>query len=143
MVKQGYKQTDVGVIPEDWDVRKIGDFAFRDCKKIESIVIPEGVTEIGWSAFSNCRNLTSIVFSGIETKIGYNAFSGCENLTTITTPEGVRKIERDNSIREAVAERLTEIDDDFDNFDVFDDDEDLLEDEFDDFIFFDDEVDLL
>ena len=26
MVKQGYKQTEVGVIPEDWDVRKIGDF---------------------------------------------------------------------------------------------------------------------
>ncbi len=26
-VKQGYKQTEVGVIPEDWDVKKLGDIA--------------------------------------------------------------------------------------------------------------------
>lgn len=28
MVKQGYKQTEIGVIPEDWDVVKLGQFCF-------------------------------------------------------------------------------------------------------------------
>jgi type I restriction enzyme S subunit len=26
-VKPGYKQTEVGVIPEDWDVKRLGDLA--------------------------------------------------------------------------------------------------------------------
>src|SRR3989344_6070408 len=26
-VKQGYKQTEVGVIPDDWEVKKLGKFA--------------------------------------------------------------------------------------------------------------------
>src|SRR5690606_41179638 len=29
MVKQGYKQTEVGVIPEDWEVKKLGDVALN------------------------------------------------------------------------------------------------------------------
>ncbi len=28
MVKAGYKQTEVGVIPEDWDVKKLREFAY-------------------------------------------------------------------------------------------------------------------
>ncbi|SPY95644.1 Type I restriction modification DNA specificity domain [Proteus mirabilis] len=27
LIPAGYKQTEVGVIPEDWDIRNIGDFA--------------------------------------------------------------------------------------------------------------------
>ena len=42
-----------------------------------------------------------------------------------------------------IYENATEIDDDFDNFDVSNDEEDLFEDNFDDFDFFDDELDLL
>ena len=35
MVKQGYKQTDVGLIPEDWDCAKIEDIAtISMCKRI-------------------------------------------------------------------------------------------------------------
>ncbi len=30
-VKPGYKQTEVGVIPEDWEVRPIGD----DCRLVQ------------------------------------------------------------------------------------------------------------
>lgn len=28
MVKQGYKQTEIGLIPEDWEVRELGEFCF-------------------------------------------------------------------------------------------------------------------
>src|SRR5690606_18330293 len=29
MVKQGYKQTEIGVIPEDWEVKKLGDVSLK------------------------------------------------------------------------------------------------------------------
>ena len=35
MIPQGYKQTEIGVIPEDWDAVKIGDIAtVCMCKRI-------------------------------------------------------------------------------------------------------------
>ena len=54
-------------------VTGIGQFAFRDCSSLESIVIPAGVTSIGYQAFYSCRNLTSITFGGTEDE--WNAIS--------------------------------------------------------------------
>ena len=42
----------VGIIPEG--VKEIASFAFKDCKDLTSVVIPEWVTKIGSSAFSGC-----------------------------------------------------------------------------------------
>jgi type I restriction enzyme S subunit len=44
-VRKGYKQTEVGVIPEDWDVKRLGDFAeLTSSKRIfESDYVPTGV----------------------------------------------------------------------------------------------------
>jgi len=28
-IKKGYKQTDIGVIPEDWEVKSIGEIALK------------------------------------------------------------------------------------------------------------------
>jgi hypothetical protein len=41
-------------IPEDGSVKKIGCYAFRDCGRLTSIVIPNWVTEIEDGAFSGC-----------------------------------------------------------------------------------------
>jgi type I restriction enzyme S subunit len=40
-VKQGYKQTDIGVIPSDWEVRTIGDIADVDADNLGSSTNPE------------------------------------------------------------------------------------------------------
>ena len=42
----------------------IYDGAFKDCKSLVSITIPNTVTRIGDEAFFNCTNLTSITFKG-------------------------------------------------------------------------------
>ena len=47
------------VIPNS--VTSIGEFAFRDCRKLTNIVIPNSVMSIGDRAFLDCKNLTNIV----------------------------------------------------------------------------------
>jgi hypothetical protein len=61
--------------------------AFRDCKTLVGITIPNGVTSIGSSAFSG-TGLTSITIPNGVTSIGDWAFSGCDNLTSITVDSG-------------------------------------------------------
>ena len=52
------------IIPDR--VPSIGEYAFRDCKSLESIEIPYTVTSIGNGAFLNCINLESIcLISGL------------------------------------------------------------------------------
>ena len=45
-------------------VTSIGEYAFRYCESLTSIVIPESVTSIGEYAFYECLSLTDITFQG-------------------------------------------------------------------------------
>ena len=72
-----------------YSVTSIGNEAFRGCRSLTAITIPEGVTSIGGSAFYKCSSLTAITLPEGMTSIGQSAFFGCESLTAITIPEGV------------------------------------------------------
>ncbi len=76
-----------------YKVYSIGDDAFRNCSKLTSITIPEGVTSIGRYAFYNCSGLTSITLPSTLTSIGSYAFSICSGLTSITLPSTLTSIE--------------------------------------------------
>ncbi|MGN0573262.1 MAG: leucine-rich repeat domain-containing protein [Acutalibacteraceae bacterium] len=56
---------------------------FEDCSELESVIIPDTVSEIGTSAFKNCSSLETAVVSGSVTKIAQDAFDGCKNLTIL------------------------------------------------------------
>lgn len=64
-----------------YKVTTIAPFAFQNCVKVTSVVIPEGVTTIGNAAFQGCTALTSITLPSSVTTIAADAFSGCSNLT--------------------------------------------------------------
>ena len=73
-------------------VTKIGYHAFRDCKELFSVVIPDSVTEIGIDAFAGCSALTSVVIPDSVTDIGAGAFKGCSALTSVVIPNSVTRM---------------------------------------------------
>lgn len=67
-------------------VKIIGESAFKFCKKIDEVMISEGVTQIEKSAFCDCTSLTHISLPKSIKEISDWAFSGCESLTEISLP---------------------------------------------------------
>lgn len=70
----------------------IGRFAFRHCKKLKSILIPDSVKFIDDAAFADCISLTRITIPDSVTSIGNDAFSACTSLETVTIGKGVNNI---------------------------------------------------
>ncbi len=83
------------VIPSTYkgkSVTGINDNAFRECKWLTSVTIPDSVGYIGECAFYNCSELTSVTIPASIRYIGLYAFSYCSGLTSVTIPDGVRTI---------------------------------------------------
>lgn len=60
-------------------ISKIPDGAFNGFTYLNSVTIPDAITEIGSSAFYNCNGISNLVISN-DVKIGVSAFAGCTNL---------------------------------------------------------------
>ena len=73
----------------------ICDDAFSWCESLQSIVIPESVTEIGSYVFSGCSSLQSIDIPDSVTEIGDRTFNGCSSLESIVIPDSVTEINKD------------------------------------------------
>lgn len=76
-------------------VTGIGNEAFRSCKFLTSVVIPNSVTSLDDKVFYNCISLTSVVIPDSVTSIKSYAFYLCESLTTIVIPNSVTSIGND------------------------------------------------
>ena len=63
-------------------LESIGAFAFSECSKMESIVIPHSVTSLGRWAFNGCTR--SITYNGVTytDKAVFNAKVKADGLTT-------------------------------------------------------------
>ncbi|MBO4966314.1 MAG: leucine-rich repeat protein [Muribaculaceae bacterium] len=73
-------------------VTSIGKYAFDSCEALTSIELPESITSIGNNVFQFCRALTSIELPNSITSIGSNAFICCGSLTSIELPESITSI---------------------------------------------------
>lgn len=79
------------------DVESIGYGAFEENNRIQSVTIPDKVTELQYGAFMSCENLQTVTLAeGSELEsIGNMAFRFCQSLTDINLPDSVRKIDAD------------------------------------------------
>ena len=74
------------VIPDG--VIIIADFAFQNNLALQSIIIPNSVTQIGFNAFAG-TGLINVTIPNSVTLISSGAFNDCVNLTSITIPSSV------------------------------------------------------
>ncbi len=91
-----YKDTEGEVvIPETYygyPVTRIDWAAFKDCKKITSVIIPDTITAIDSHVFANCTSLRSITIPDSIISIGSCAFKNCTSLASVTIPDSVISI---------------------------------------------------
>ena len=97
---QEYKDTNGNDIVKDsikevviqGSVTSIGNSAFYECKKLDSVTIGDSVTSIGMNAFFYCSELRDVTIPDSVTTIGNNAFSSCTSLQSVTIPDSVTSI---------------------------------------------------
>lgn len=75
------------------NIQYISDYAFQNCRALESFVLPSGVQYIYDHAFDGCQSLSNVDIAGIKAQknvnlkdLGYYVFSGCSSLQEITIP---------------------------------------------------------
>lgn len=71
----------------------IGNAAFENCCRLESVYIPPNVKMLSSHAFSNCEKLSSVILSeGLE-DMGYaQVFYCCDSLESITLPSTLKNL---------------------------------------------------
>ena len=74
-------------------IETIGDSAFEDCYKLEHIELPKNLKNIEESAFRNCVNLKAIELPENLKRLRINAFRGCHSLEKVNIPLGITAIE--------------------------------------------------
>lgn len=73
-------------------VTAVGEKAFRNCEKIQSVTISPGVKVIGALAFAWCTSLEEVIIpEGVE-RIEKNAFRDCRGLSRLTLPDSLKYI---------------------------------------------------
>lgn len=71
----------------------IGIRAFRDCRSLTNIEIPDSVEYIQNFAFDYCENLKDVKIPDSVIDIGSGAFNYCKSLKDVTIPSSVTYIE--------------------------------------------------
>ena len=81
--------------PKNWK-NKVPDWAYgnilRNCEKITSVTIPEGVESIPARAFEGANYLKSVTLPSTLKTIGNNAFVDCTGITSFNLPDSVTQI---------------------------------------------------
>ncbi|MCH5147855.1 MAG: leucine-rich repeat domain-containing protein [Clostridiales bacterium] len=72
-------------------VISIGEWAFEDCKNLESVEIPDSVTTIKVGAFHYCTNLAKVNIPAGVTSIENCTFEGC-NISSVEIHAGIAYI---------------------------------------------------
>ena len=85
-------------------MKYIGDYAFKECCNLETVILKEGIEEIGNYAFYHSALKTITIPSTVK-NIGSYAFSGCD-FTTMTIPSTLKSI-GNNAFNNCCLETIT------------------------------------
>ncbi|MBP5209855.1 MAG: leucine-rich repeat domain-containing protein [Clostridia bacterium] len=83
--------TDV-VVPESIEgapVTTIAGYAFRNCRRVTSVTLPQTVVRVNEGAFYNCIALSSVRLNDGLSYLGDSVFFNCAALASVTLPQSV------------------------------------------------------
>ena len=63
--------------------------AFMNCKNLEEVVLPQGITSIKTYVFYGCTWIKSFVIPDSVTEVQMKAFENCTNMTRMTLGQGI------------------------------------------------------
>lgn len=70
-------------------ITSIENYAFKNNKSLQVLVIPDSVLIIGRESFFGCSSISSLNLGTNVKTIGYGAFEGCSSITEIVVPDSV------------------------------------------------------
>ena len=73
-------------------IDSIGSQAFAECTGLKELTSPSSLKSIGTFAFYGCTSLIELSFPQTLISIGSYAFYGCKNLTNVTIPEAINNL---------------------------------------------------
>ena len=73
-------------------ISKVGDYVFYNCRYLDVVTIPTGVSSIGRYSFAGCSALTSVPLPKTVVTIDVCAFQNCSSLSSVNIPTGVTTI---------------------------------------------------
>ena len=79
-----------GVETADVSCAVLGQGAFYECAKLETVTLNEGLTTIGVGAFHGCKKLASVTIPKTVTTLLENAFRECSLLETVTFEKDIQ-----------------------------------------------------
>lgn len=79
---------------EKYAVTAIGEWAFRMCEKLESVVLPDSIARIEKGAFEYCSRLTALRLPENIEYIGVSAFGFCGKIASIHIPDKEFEVDR-------------------------------------------------
>lgn len=73
-------------------VQEMGEDIFYYCTSLESIAIPESITELKGSMFGNCTSLRTVILPEGITSLGSGCFYNCVSLEELQLPDSLTSI---------------------------------------------------
>lgn len=74
-------------------VTQLDDYCFADCFDLSSIIIPTSVSKLGNYCFHHCNNLNSITIPTSISSLSSSCFRDCNDLNSITIPDSVTQLD--------------------------------------------------
>lgn len=74
------------------NVKTLGNESFRGCKNLQTLTLPANIKQVGESSFRDCISLTSLVVLNPDIEIGERAFENCANLSSVSLPDGMAEL---------------------------------------------------
>ena len=85
-----WRGCNTSVIPTDGSVTSLSNQAFAGCARLESINIPDGVTDVGYGVFDDCVSLKYVTVAKSVERFR-RSFENCPNIEKITAPKKLLK----------------------------------------------------